>query len=179
MAKYAKIIDQDILLPKPEIDIKHSTPQGKTVALCPLTRRKQSKWSDDNWIKLSNLLEKLSVNFTWIGYKPKDTIEANNVIYPKSTLDFINQLSQYSLVVCSEGGTSHIAPALNCSTIILSGVNISKSWIPWSNQIALYEKTNSVDEIKPEHIAEQVTNKLNKNYFSDTNGVKFNESFNS
>ena len=179
LAKYANIIDQDIELPKPEIDIKPSTTREKIIALCPLTSRKQSKWSDDNWIKLSNLLEELSVNFTWIGYKPKNTTETNNVIYPKSTLDFINQLSRYSLVVCSEGGTSHIAPALNCSTIILSGVNISQSWIPWSNQIALYEKTNSVDEIKPEHVAEQVTNKLNNNYFLDSNGVKFNESFNS
>jgi len=179
LAKYANIINQDVKLPKPELSLKSkfSPKRGKIIVLCPLTIRKQSDWGEENWVKLANILEKNKLQYNWIGYKPKGV--NGQIITPSSTIDFIQNLSKYSLVICIEGGTSHIAPALNCATIVISGVNISKSWIPWSDEIVLFEKTDKVSTIKPESIATQAICKINKGSFIDQGGAIFNNDFNS
>ena len=173
LAKYANIINQNTILPMPKLDI--NTTKSKTIALCPLTDRQESKWSDNNWIELACLLKKNKIKYNWIGYKPKSCND--EVLNPNSTIDFIQELSRYSLVVCSEGGTSHVAPALNCATIIISGVNISKSWIPWSDKIILFEKKEKVNSINPEHIVKQIRSKLSNGCFLQSDGGVFNESF--
>ena len=78
--------------------------------MCPLTIGKQSDWGEENWVKLANILEKNKLQYNCIGYKPKGV--NGQIITPSSTIDFIQNLSKYSLVICIEGGTSHIAPAL-------------------------------------------------------------------
>jgi len=180
LAKYANIVNQNVKLPKPKLNLKSklsSSKREKVIALCPLTIRKQSDWSDENWIKLANILERNQLQYNWIGYRPEGV--NGQIITPSSTIDFIQHLSEYFLVICIEGGTSHIAPALNCATIVISGVNISKSWIPWSDEIVLFEKTDKVSTIKPESIATQAICKINKDSFIDQDGAIFNDDFNS
>lgn len=178
LAKYANIINQDEKLPKPKLNLKSKLlpEQRRVIALCPLTIRKQSDWGDENWIKLANILEKNQLQYNWIGYKPKGV--NGKIIIPSSTIDFIQHLSKYFLVICIEGGTSHIAPALNCATIVISGVNIKKSWIPWSDDIVLFERTGEGGAIKPESIAKQAIYKINKGLFINQNGAIFNDNFN-
>lgn len=177
LAQYANIISQSTRLPKPELILPSKFLPGleRVIALCPLTIRKQSDWGDENWIKLANILEKNKLQYNWIGYKPKGV--NGQIITPSNTIDFIQHLAKYSLVICIEGGTSHIAPALNCATIVISGVNISKSWIPWSDEVVLFERTGKVITIKPEFIANQAIYKIKKNSFVDQDGVIFNNDF--
>ena len=178
LAEYANIINKGVKLPRPELNLtnKFLQKRKKIIALCPLTIRRQSDWNDENWIKLSNILEKNQLQYNWIGYKPKGA--NGQIIMSSCTIDFIQLLSKYPLVICIEGGTSHIAPALSCATIVISGVNISKSWIPWSNEVVLFEKTNEVTAIKPEYIASQAICKINKGLFINQNGAIFNDDFN-
>ena len=178
LAKYANIINQDEKLPKPELNLKSklSPNKEKIIALCPLTIRKQSDWGDENWVKLANILERNQLQYNWIGYKPEGV--NGQIITPSSTIDFIQHLSKYFLVICIEGGTSHIAPALSCATIVISGVNISKSWIPWSDEVVLFERTGKVSVIKPESIANQAIYKTNKGLFINQDGAIFNDNFN-
>jgi len=179
LAKSCGLINSNDRLPTAKLTTYNITEKSNIVALCPITHRVNSKWSDNNWCRLSEILDNLNIKYVWIGHKPNNASDKATVDHPEKVREFIEYLSSHSIVVCSEGGTSHIAPALGCHTIILSGVNISQSWIPWSNKIILFEKTNRVDSINPKHIAEQINNQINHNCFTQSNGGVFNESFNS
>lgn len=179
LAKSCNLIDNNDKLPSAQLAPGGALGHNNTIALCPITYRENSRWSDNNWLKLAELLENLNIRYAWFGYKPDGALEGNGIIYSNDTADFIKSLSRYRLIVCSEGGTSHIAPALNRHTIILSGVNISQSWIPWSNDIILFEKEGLVNNIKPNCIIKQITHQLDNGAFIHSDGGIFNENFNS
>jgi len=173
LAKYSHILGQDFEIPSPKLNKLPHTPLKHSVALCPMTNRKESKWSDTNWYLLSQLLGKNGVSYNWIGEKPISA--SGNLIKTEKTQEFIELLSQFDIVVCIEGGVSHIAPAVDCNTIVISGVNIAESWIPWSGNSVLFEQTGKVNEIKPRYVMYQILSKINKNVFLEENGAILNK----
>lgn len=175
LAKIAQIISIDDNLHPPTLNTGNNDKTNNIIALCPISDRKDSLWSDENWNELSDTLDYLNISYSWIGRKPINAKKDSKTIEFKGVSNFINGLSKYSLIVCSEGGTSHIASALDIKTIVLSGVNIQKSWIPWSGNVVLYEKTNKINEIKPKSIADQIIHLLNTNQFLIEDGALFNE----
>lgn len=175
LAKISQIIDIDDNLPTPVLNTGNNTKTNNIIALCPISDRKSSLWNDENWNELSEILDSLDMPYNWIGRKPIGAKKSSKIIEFENTSSFIHGLSEYSLIVCSEGGTSHISSALNIKTIVLSGVDIQKSWIPWSVKVVLYEKTNRINEISPKSIANQIIHSLNTNQFLTKDGSLFNE----
>lgn len=175
LAKYAGIIDQQEKMPEPSLDQIKLFEKKYPIALCPLTNRKESRWSSDNWRKLSELLEKNNIQYTWVSHQPENT--HGRIIHPSGTVEFVKQISEYRVVVCIEGGASHIAPAVDCRTIVISGVNIARSWIPWSKKACLFEETGRVNDINPKYIFNQITNQVNKGRFLEQDGAIFNKRF--
>lgn len=125
---------------------------NKSVLLCPLVNRACSRWPDDRWLLLSNMIIKAGIDVSWLTYAPPDApgilLRANK---PEKRASFftadnlIDIIPRYSIVICSEGGISHLAPALAVPCVALSGANISETWRPWSNLCHLVEKDNILD----------------------------------
>ena len=174
LAKYSNIVGADSHMPSPKLDklpysqIKHS------VALCPITNRRESNWSAQNWRLLSQLLSESNVQYQWIGEKPSNS--DGGVTHAKDTREFIELFTQFDIVVCIEGGVSHIAPAIGCDTVVISGVNIAESWMPWSKKSVLFEQTKAVNHIKPQYIVDQILSKINKGQFLEKNSAMLNKS---
>jgi len=173
LAKYSDIVELDACMLSPRLDRLTHSPIKHSVALCPITNRKESNWNAENWELLAQLLNDSNIQYQWIGEKPKNS--SGNIVFAKDTIEFIKLFTQFDIVICIEGGVSHIAPAIGCSTIAISGVNISESWIPWSDNSVLFEQTGMVCNIKPQHVMNQILLKINKNRFSEEDGAILNK----
>jgi len=151
------------LLPRPHIEPKSksnsNTPIGR-IALCPLVNRVKSRWPLESWSALSKQLTNLGYRFDWIGNKPNHANE--KLISTTSVSDLIVKLDNYELIVCSEGGVSHLASALDKKIVVLSGVNIRKTWAPWKSLSVLLEKTNHIDDITCTEVIDNINMLLAK-----------------
>lgn len=66
--------------------------------------------------------------------------------------DFAAKLAEAAMVVCFEGGVSHLAPALGTPVVVLSGVAISWTWAPWSDHAVLLESTGGAGKISMDEV---------------------------
>lgn len=155
----------DIPLKIPEIKMPRcSEPEQGLVCICPDVPRKSSRLPAEYyaglisllglqpWVKEIRLLlhGKNSPYWRLVNETP-----VMHVATP-SFHEFIKELALCKYVVTAEGGTSHLAAAIGVPTVVLSGVNINKTWIPWSSKAVLLEKTDAVNEIPVTEIMEQL-----------------------
>ena len=137
----------------PSARLKSNINKTNRVALCPDVNRHQSRWSEERWLQLEDKLLILGMDLVWLGQKPM--LAKSDHVETRSTSDFFDAVSSCSMVVCSEGGVSHIAPAFDIPTIVLSGMEIQGTWIPWSKRVVLLER-NDVNSFTALDVIEQV-----------------------
>jgi len=131
-------------------DPLNSTPSA---LLCPLVNRKDSRWPDYRWKSLAIRLMQNNINVSWLTHAPTNApgelLKAKQTNDKKtnffSTEDLIGIIPRFSIIVCSEGGISHLAPALGTPCLALSGANIFDTWRPWSDLCLLIEEKNILD----------------------------------
>lgn len=118
----------------------------KSALLCPLVNRSNSRWPDENWTSLSIKLVEQGISINWLSYAPPNAPGELLKVHAKpgirglfTTNDLIEIIPKFSIVICSEGGISHLAPALQIPCVALSGANIVKTWRPWSDLCELIE----------------------------------------
>lgn len=123
------------------------------VALCPVVNRPESKWSEVHWLELEQALILMGFGLVWLGARP--TRADSELIRPHTTAAFLDVMSSFKMVICSEGGTSHIAPAFGIPTIVLSGKAIRNTWMPWNKNAVLLENED-VNVFTAEDVVEQI-----------------------
>lgn len=131
------------------------------VALCPLVARAQSRWSETRWKELAHGLASHEIEFYWVGVGFTD----DEVKKANCSEDLLDILDPADLVVCCEGGVSHVAGALGKSLVVLSGMQIKETWSPWVRDVIVYEKTGCIDDIRAEKVLSQIFSRLNSGKF--------------
>jgi len=139
------------ILPAAQLLNAEKNPQN--IALCPEVNRHQSKWAETHWLKLEEKLKRIGFPLIWLGAKPAQAV--SELVRPTSTEKFLEAVAVCKMVICCEGGTSHIAPALGIPTIVLSGMCIKDTWIPWSKKAVLLEQVD-VNKFTADDVIEQV-----------------------
>jgi len=149
-------IDRFEVLP-PVLDIKTSKqkPSKKvSVALFPEASRSISQWDIAKWEDLTKEIQDHGLTCKWVL---KSTITRDEgAIVTSNTKSLLEEINKYDVVICSEGGISHIAPALKKFTIILSGSQIATNWKPWSPLALLIEKPGKINSIEPRDVFQHV-----------------------
>ncbi len=158
-------------LPEPILQ-NHIQPKLHQVALCPSVNRPQSSWPDTHWIALERLLLKEGYAAVWIGRKPAGT--SGELLETASSDLFFDALASSEVVACCEGGTSHVAAALGCQTVVLSGVAIRKTWCPWARHAVVLERTGAVDAISEHAVMQQIRHLEAKHQFMVTEHAYLN-----
>lgn len=118
------------------------------VLLCPMVNREESRWPDGNWLAVGQALAQAGWEVQWIGISHDPLRPALRT----SLEQFIEALSVARLVICSEGGASHLACLFGADTVVLSGKQIRQTWAPWSDQYVLFEEENAVARIRPDQV---------------------------
>ena len=131
-------------LPEPVL-LSHIPRQPHRITLCPSVNRPQSSWSDAHWVALGQCLSKDGYAVAWIGHKPMDA--SGELLVTTSSDGFFDAIASSGMVVCCEGGTSHIASALGVPTIVLSGMAIRSTWCPWTGRAVVLERTGMINAI--------------------------------
>lgn len=119
---------------------------SQKILLCPVVKRPESRWPDHMWSTLAAYLVEEGNSITWLSQRPADRAN-DSITRPESIGSLIDTLSIYRAVICSEGGTSHLAPAVGVLTVVLSGKKIRESWRPWSDLAVLIERPDAVATI--------------------------------
>jgi len=152
----ANLLEVAANLPTPRIFIKKGrlSSHQDLICLCPDAQREMSTWPDRSWLELSNLFEARNINHFFLGsslprFAEKDFRQST------TTEDFIEIMAEATLVVCSEGGASHISAALGKPVIVLSGKGIKDLWAPWTSKSVLIEKPGKIKEIRPSQVLKQ------------------------
>jgi heptosyltransferase II len=149
-------------LPEPKITSTNRQVDN-LIRLCPLVNRKASQWPDEQWCRLEKTLMQLGFDVTWLGYAPNG--HQGGVLLADNVGEFIELLALAEFVVCSEGGVSHLAPAVGVPTIVLSGVFIRNTWAPWSSNAVVLEVPGNVSAISPEDVIKQLLSFREKKKF--------------
>lgn len=131
------------------------------VCLCPDVNRRASAWPPASYAALVDLLRQRHPDWRITVLLPRAAgpyaalaeREDGCLVVTPTFEAFVNELRQASLVVCPEGGTSHLAPALGVPAVVLSGVSIERSWAPWSPLAEVVERTGAVAQITAEEVA--------------------------
>lgn len=138
-------------------------PRDVRVCICPDVNRPESAWPVAHYARLLEVLRQRLRDSHVSVLLPRDAgpyaalrSQGADLVVTPTFADFIEQVRRASLVVCSEGGTSHLAPALGVPTVVLSGVSISRTWAPWSPLARVIERTGAVADITPEEVAGHV-----------------------
>lgn len=121
--------------------------QGGLVCLCPEVHRQESEWPAAAYASLIAELRRrwpgvrIQVVLQGVAsrYAQLAKLEGVEKVGTPSFRDFVAKLAESALVICSEGGASHLAPALGAPTIVLSGMAICQTWAPWSDRAILLE----------------------------------------
>lgn len=137
----------------PEAKLMNKNNSTQAIGLCPVVNRSQSRWIDAHWLDLEKKLKQMGFPIIWLGAKPVRAISEH--VELKSTREFLNAVEMCSMLICCEGGASHVGPALGVPTIILSGMAVRNTWIPWSRKAVLLEQED-VNKFASEDVIEQV-----------------------
>lgn len=128
---------------------------GNLVCLCPEVHRQESEWPLASYVALIAELRCRwpAIHIQVVLQNPRSvyaqlvTLAGVEMVKTSNFQDFVMKLAACSLVVCSEGGASHLAPALGVPTVVLSGMTIRHTWAPWSAQAVLLESTGDAGRI--------------------------------
>ncbi len=156
----------------PPVLFKNNDLNTNRIALCPLVNRLASRWKDKHWLGLEAELLQQGLPVVWLGMRPDKG--RGDLIAPRSTDEFLDEVSKSGLVICSEGGTSHVAPAFGVPTIVLSGVLIRDTWCPWSALAVVLEQEGNVDGIAINDVLRQVESWLSLGRFVEIEGAYLN-----
>jgi len=137
----------------PEAKLMNKNNSTQAIGLCPVVNRSQSRWIDAHWLDLEKKLKQMGFPIIWLGAKPVRAISEH--VELKSTREFLNAVEMCSMLICCEGGASHVGPALGVPTIILSGMAVRNTWIPWSRKAVLLEQEN-VNKFTAYDVIEQI-----------------------
>lgn len=147
-------------------------PLPRRIALCPSVNRPESKWSDKHWAALEQRLSIEGYAVVWIAHKPLKA--GGELLVTESSDAFFDALALSGMVVCCEGGTSHVASALGVPTIAISGVDIRNTWCPWVQNAVVLERTGLVDAISENDVMVQIRNWEEKKQFLVTEHAYLN-----
>jgi ADP-heptose:LPS heptosyltransferase len=138
------------------------------VCLCPEVQRRESAWPAASYAALVAELRR-----RWPGVRIQVVLQDAAGPYARlaeldgvervetpSFREFAAKLSEAALVVCSEGGASHLAPALGAAAVVLSGKAIRHTWSPWSERALLLEKSGDAGRIGVEEVLAAVEAQL-------------------
>ncbi len=148
---------------------------ARTVAIHLSARRAAQQWPASSFSRLIELLLEvpgLSVVVLWSPgpashpRHPGDDAKAAEVLrefrgcdrvvaYPTDHLEqLIGMLGACDIVVCADGGASHLAAALGKPVVCLFGDSDVRRWRPWGvPQRVLQPPTRKVSDIPPEDVA--------------------------
>jgi len=129
--------------------------QGNLVCLCPEVQRQESEWPVASYAALVTELRRrfpaVRIQVVLQGgaspYARLAELEGVEKVSTPTFRDFVAKLAESALVICSEGGASHLAPALGVATVVLSGKAIRQTWAPWSDQAVLLESGGDAGRI--------------------------------
>jgi heptosyltransferase-3 len=139
-------------LPEATFSAKKIHGNGRLIALCPIVARVESQWPQEHWIALGRLLAQSGYQYIWIG----KGFDKEMTKHARNSEELVDCLKACDVVICCEGGVSHLAPALGKATVVMSGMRIAGSWSPWAKSAILYERPGDVAGINPEIILKQV-----------------------
>jgi len=133
------------------------------LAICPDVKRKESQYPSYLYGEIIKKILK-DKKFKKIGLFISDSKSPYMVLtrygaeYIKTdTLkEFIEALSKYQYVLTAEGGSAHIAGALDLSACIISGTKNQSYWKPHAKNIKTFIDPISVKKIKPELIVKTI-----------------------
>ncbi|MDP1606532.1 MAG: glycosyltransferase family 9 protein [Rhodocyclaceae bacterium] len=172
-----------VLFDRLRADIPAAIPDGQAaIAFCPEVARNESAWPVAHYreliaaLRLRYPLRALCLVIDGPDSIYADLADAAGVtLTPRRSLeDFTSFLSVCALVVCSEGGVSHLAPAAGVATIALSGKNVASTWLPWSPLALLLEVPGDVARITPRQVVHQIAAYLdNGHWLPDTDAHSF------
>lgn len=129
--------------------------QPGRVCLCPEVNRPESAWPLASYAALIERLRRrwpacqiqVVLQNPHSAYAQLGELASVKMVRTANFRDFVGQLAKSALVVCSEGGASHLAPALGTPTIVLSGMAIRHTWAPWSDRAVLLESSGDAGRI--------------------------------
>ncbi|MBI2608839.1 MAG: glycosyltransferase family 9 protein [Deltaproteobacteria bacterium] len=157
----------NIALPSklPELKIKRPPIlEEKLIALCPDVSRTYSQYPFNMYLELIKAIQREFSDYNILlilhdkksVYKDLSQAKKCSVVWPSDVHDLMKTLCRCSFVITAEGGTSHLAPALNIPTIAISGVRVAYTWSPWSRHGVLLEKTYDISQVSTEEIMQQM-----------------------
>jgi ADP-heptose:LPS heptosyltransferase len=128
---------------------------GNLVCLCPEVHRRESEWPVEYYASLIAELRRRwpTIRIQVVLQSPQSVyarlagLAGAEMVRTSNFQDFVMKLAECSLVICSEGGASHLAPALGVPTMVLSGMTIRQTWSPWSDQAVLLESAGDASRI--------------------------------
>jgi ADP-heptose:LPS heptosyltransferase len=137
-------------------------PNKNWLAICPDVKRKQSQYPSNLYGEIIKRILK-GKKFKKIGLfafgseSPYMTLTRNGAEYIKTNnaKEFIQLLSEYQYVITAEGGSAHIAGALQLSVCVISGTDY---WKPHAKNIKMFTDPISVNRIQPEVIIKALYN---------------------
>jgi ADP-heptose:LPS heptosyltransferase len=133
------------------------------LAICPDVKRKESQYPSYLYGEIIKKILK-DKKFKKIGLFISDSKSPYMVLtrygaeYIKTDTvkEFIEALSKYQYVLTAEGGSAHIAGALDLSACIISGTKNQSYWKPHAKNIKTLIDSISVKKIKPELIVKTI-----------------------
>lgn len=133
---------------------------GNLVCLCPDVRRPVNEWPVASYAALVAELRRrwpgVRIQVVQEGdagpYAQLAKVEGMEMVRTPTFQDFVAKLAESALVICSEGGASHLAPALGVPTVVLSGRSIRRTWAPWSDRALFLEKSGGAGLIGVEEV---------------------------
>jgi len=138
------------------------------IIICPDVNRKESAWPVEYYQKLIALLSG-SLPSHPVYLATVDRLSPYRILLESGgvmdaghhgLIDFAHFLSSSGLVICAEGGVSHLAPAAGTPTIVLSGKTISGTWVPWSPLALLLESPGDIGKVTPEMVLRQAFSRV-------------------
>lgn len=138
-------------------------PNKNWLAICPDVKRKESQYPANLYGEIiKQILKKKKFKkiglFTGDPKSPYISLTRYGAEYIKtsSLKEFINALSKYQFVITAEGGSAHLAGALDLSVFIISGTKNQNYWKPHARHIKTFIDPTSLNRIKPEAIIKAI-----------------------
>ncbi|MBF0328442.1 MAG: glycosyltransferase family 9 protein [Nitrospirae bacterium] len=167
-----KVYPSDKERKKVETFLSASGVKRPVIAFHISSRKKDNRWSIENFIALGNLVSKnlkASILLLWSPgsesnvYHPGDDEKAEvftaalgakaTAYKTKNLSELIAALSASNLVVCCDGGAMHIAAALGKSIVTIWGSTRQDRWRPWGTRhLILQDKSKKAGDVSVEAV---------------------------
>ncbi len=158
------------LILKPSSNYQANSPT--CVAIHLSSRKPDNRWSEQHYHELITQLvaQGLHVNLFWAPGSQNDPMHPgddelaariqagfNHGVTSVSThtlAELVNELNRCDLAICPDGGTMHIAAALQKPMVALFGCTDAQAWGPWNPQSIVLHGTGHADNIRVAQVVE-------------------------